>query len=205
MRNIIIYIFFVLLAMSSIGQAQDSENSLANDYFKKAENEAGLVFAMTETGSGFGGFMLWPVGSRIHVGPTLDVFFLRDSRQIEFIDPYSGFPYTLNKQNNVYIFDFLVTVKRRFFAEDLEDSFRPFLTAGIGPTFGLNSPEDEDRPNEKEWTIGGFVGGGVDITVDVRYFVGIRGQYRIIPFTRNLGETKNHSMFELRFEIGRRF
>ncbi|MCK5346108.1 MAG: hypothetical protein KAR20_22010, partial [Candidatus Heimdallarchaeota archaeon] len=165
MHNIIIYIFIVLLAISSIGLTQDSDKSLANDYFKKAENEAGAVFAMTETGSGFGGFMLWPISSRIHVGATLDAFFLRDSRQVDLVDPYTGYMYTFNKQNNVYIFDLLVTIKRRFFAEDMDDSFRPFLSAGIGPTFGLNSPEDDTLPNEKEWTIGGFVGGGVDITV----------------------------------------
>lgn len=150
-------------------------------------------------------FFSLPFGSRFHAGISLDAFFLRDSKQIEYSDPYYGGYYQMNKVNNVYIFDVQLAIKRRLFAEDLDDSFRPFISGGFGPVFGMNFPEDEQLKDEYEWSFGGFIGGGADITFDKRYFIGVRGQYRIIPFSRRLGESSNQSMFELRVEIGRRF
>ena len=38
-------------------------------------------------------------------------------------DPYYySYPITVNKENNVYLFDFMVSIKRRFFASDLDES-----------------------------------------------------------------------------------
>ena len=185
--------------------AQDRANTYSKEKFEKIRTEAGLVFAMAETGSGGGAFLSLPFGSLFHAGIAVDVYFLRDSKQIEYADPYYGGVYQMNKINNVYIFDMQFTVKRRLFAEDLHDSFRPFLTGGLGPVFGMNHPEDKSLPKQYEWSIGGFVGGGADITFDKKYFVGVRGQYRIIPFSQRIGETNNHTMFELRLEVGWRF
>ncbi len=172
-------------------------------------NQIGLIFTMAETGSGLGGFIAWPFIGKLHLGFNLDAYFLRDSKQIDF--EYFGTPVSINKQNNVYLFDAMITLKRRFFEDDLDESFRPFISGGIGPYFGMNFPENDPTPgseplsDEYRWTLGGFVGVGVDVTVNEKVFVGIRGQYRIIPFEEKLGERNNHSMFELRFEIGRRY
>ena len=181
-----IYFFHFLLILCllfSLAQAQH-ENDYDDELFEQNKTEGGLVFSMTESGSGVGMFFSLPFGSKFHAGLSLDAFFVRDSKQIEYADPYYGGYYQMNKINNVYIFDLQMTLKRRLFAEDLDDSFRPFISGGFGPV---------------------FVGGGADVTFDKRYFIGFRGQYRIIPFARRLGETKNQSMFELRLEIGRRF
>ena len=90
-------------------------------------------------------------------------------------------------------------------AEDMDDSVRPFLTGGFGPIAGYNFPEIDELPDQSSWTFGGFVGAGVDITFDVKYFISTKAQYRIASFPDRLGVTDNHSMFELRFELGRRF
>ncbi len=194
-----------MMIIFSTALAQDDRNTYSKEKFEKITTEAGLVFTMAESGSGAGAFFALPFGSLFHAGIAIDAFFIRDSKQIEYADPYYGGVYQMNKINNVYIFDLQFTVKRRLFAEDLDDSFRPFLTGGFGPVFGMNFPEDDRLADQYEWSIGGFVGGGADITFDKKYFVGVRGQYRIIPFSQRIGETKNHTMFELRFEIGRRF
>ena len=112
---------------------------------------------------------------------------------------------------DLYLFDFMVNLKRRFFASDMDESLRPFLTAGVGPYYGMNYPEyDRDlegNPTKDEfaWALGGYIGAGVDINASGTYFVGIRFQYRVIPFTEKIGDRKNHSMVELRFEIGNRY
>jgi hypothetical protein len=197
-RSVILILLGILLITPLVfGQDFDEE-------IYPEKKQGGFVFSMAETGSGLGGFFAWPIINHFHLGLTLDVFFIRDSKQIDAYNIY-GYPITLNKKNNVYLFDFLVTLKRRFFAQELDDSFRPFLSAAIGPYYGMNFPENKEFPDEYRWALGGYVGSGVDISVDTKLFVSIRAQYRIIPFYKILGERKNHSMFELRFEIGQRF
>jgi hypothetical protein len=197
--RILVFMLLSLCFFIQIVSAQDFDEEIYNE-----KKQGGFVFSMAETGSGLGGFFAWPLINHFHLGLTLDVFFIRDSRQLDFYDPFYG-PITINKKNNVYLFDFLVTLKRRFFAQELDDSFRPFLSVAIGPYYGMNFPEENEFPDEYRWALGGYVGSGVDISVDTKLFVSVRAQYRIIPFAKNLGERKNHSMFELRFEVGQRF
>lgn len=200
-----IMVILLLIVFSAGAFAQD------DDYMLPEKRQRGFVFTMAESGSGLGGFYMWPLSSHFHFGATFDAFSLRDANEISFYDYYSGYPITINKQNNVYIFDLFFTVKKRFFAEDMDESFRPFLTAAAGPVFGMNFPEFSQTPtgektsDEYRWTLGGYVGGGVDFTVSPNYFLGFRAQYRIMPFTKILGERENHSMFEVRIEIGQRF
>jgi len=202
-KMVIFFVLFLLFSADSVfAQKEDPASDL---YFKEAKKEAGFIFSMAEYGSGFGAFMVWPFGSKFHAGLTFDAYFLRDPKQIEIADPYYGGYYSYNKVNNVYLFNLFITVKRRFFAEDVDDSVRPFLSAGFGPIAGYNFPEIEELPDQSSWTLGGYAGAGVDITFDVKYFISARAQYRIASFPERLGVTSNHSMFELRFELGRRF
>jgi len=204
MKRIILSLLFIQSLLISTAWTQDHDKVLVDDYYNGPKKEAGFVFSMAETGTGFGAFIVWPFSQVYHAGVTFDAFFIRDSRQFEYVDYYGNF-YSINDVNNVYLFDLMITIKRRFFAEDMDDSFRPFLSAGFGPIFGMNFPEVDELENQYGWTAAGFVGGGVDISVDVKYIVSIKAQYRIVPFSKILGETSNHSMFELRFELGRRF
>ena len=204
MKSVSIFILVLLFASIQIIQAQDRINPDEDEYLRQSKTEAGLIFTMAETGSGFGAFYAIPFGSIFHVGATLNAYFLRDSKQVEYVNIY-GYPRSINDVNNVMIFDAMITLKRRLFAEDLHDSFRPFITGGFGPVYGFNNPEDDLRQNQDEWSFGGFLGAGADVSVDKKFFISVRAQYRILPFSRRLGETSNHSMFELRFELGKRF
>jgi len=202
------YIFFVLIltlfSLNLNAQSMDYESEYDMRY-------AGFSFTMAETGSGIGGMMAWPVFENTHLGIGLGAYFLRDQDEYTY-QPYGyTYPITVNKENNVYLFDFMVALKRRFFASDLDESFRPCLTAGAGPYYGMNFPEfSRDIEGKKTvdqyaWALGGFVGAGVDVDASTNYFISIRAQYRIIPFLEYIGERKNHSMFELRFEVGNRY
>ncbi len=204
-----IQIYLTLFVICSILSAQDFEPSAETPFDTK--RQAGLGFAMAESGSSLGLFMTWPLLPDFHFGVGFDAFLLRDSKQLDFYDYYYGMPYTINKQNNVYLFDLMVTAKRRLFREDLSDDFRPFLSVAVGPIYGMNYPEVNtdsgayQKNDEFAWAFGGYVGCGIDFSVKANSMVSIRAQYRIIPFPEKIGERSNHSMFELRFEIAQRF
>jgi len=204
MKRVLIFIFIFQIILFSKILAQDANDPSTEVYFKKSQSEAGFVFTMAELGSGFGAFYDFPFGNQFHLGTSIDAFFIRDSKQVELVD-YYGNVYSLNDFNDVYLFDAMITLKRRFFADDVHDSVRPFLSAGVGPVFGMNFPNIPGYKDQYAWSVGGFFGGGMDITIDANYFVSARAQYRVMPFSEPIGETSNHSMFELRFEVGRRF
>lgn len=204
MKTFVILIGMILV-ISSASFAQ-----LSQEIDKQPDNQFGLNFAMAESGSAVGAFIAWPLWGGFHFGFGLDAYFLRDSKQFDYID-YYGYPISYNKQNNVYLFDAMINLKKRLFAEDLDESLRPFISAGAGPVYGINYPEysvtEEGLPTqfEKQLTVGGYLGAGVSIHVNEKVFMNIQGQYRIIPFKDVVGERANHSMFELRFELGRRY
>ena len=199
----------VLSAILVLGSASFAQ--LTEGIDKQPDNQIGVNFAMAESGTAVGVFIAWPLWGGFHVGFSPEAYFLRDSKQFDYIDPYSGYPISYNKQNNVYLFDVMFNLKKRLFAEDLDESMRPFISAGAGPVYGINYPEydltDEGLPTtvEKQFTIGGYVGAGVEIRVNEKVFMNVQGQYRLIPFKGVVGERANHSMFELRFELGRRY
>lgn len=202
------YIFIVLLLLSLTFNLSAQSLDIENEYDMRY---MGFSFTMAETGSGIGLLLAWPIFNHTHLGANLGAYFLRDENEITY-RPYGYYyPITVNKENNVYLFDFMVSVKRRFFASDLDESFRPFLTGGVGPYYGMNFPEFpkdiEGNINfdQYAWALGGFIGAGVDIDASTNFFLSIRAQYRIIPFQEYIGERKNHSMFELRFEFSNRY
>ncbi|MFC2089108.1 hypothetical protein ACFLSX_05850 [Calditrichota bacterium] len=198
-------ILIIVFTISSYAQYESNDDPYHSRY-------AGFGFTMAETGTGLGGMMAWPIMPSTHLGVSLGVYFLRDKNEFTYYNPYYyGYPQTVNKENNVYLFDFMVSMKRRFFASDLDESFRPFLIGGVGPYYGMNFPEfDRDLQGNKTkdeyaWALGGFFGAGADIDASGTYFVSVRFQYRVIPFAEQIGQRKNHSMFEIRFEVGSRY
>ena len=146
MKKVVIFIFIFQIMLVSKILAQDADDSTTEVYFKKSQTEAGFVFTMAELGSGFGAFYDFPFGSFFHLGASIDAFFIRDSKQVELVD-YYGNAYSLNDFNDVYLFDAMITLKRRFFANDVHDSVRPFLSAGVGPVFGMNFPNIPGYPS----------------------------------------------------------
>jgi len=202
-----IALILIIFTGLSIAQPENDRDSI--NYIEH-KRQAGIVLTMAETGSGIGGFMVWPIFDNFHIGPTTNFYFLRDSRQLDLYDYYYQVPYSINKENNVYLLDLLMTIKRRFFKDDLDDSFRPFLTGAVGVIYGMNFPEYSSirgvtKRDEFSWTLGGYIGAGTDICIGPSNLISIRAQYRIMPFPKIIGETSDHSMFEIRFEIGQRF
>lgn len=200
---------FLIIPLLSFAQF---EKYLVKDPEPTVMKHRGLSYSLLETGSGLGLYYERPVGDFFHLGLMFDAFMLRDNGQLDFYDPYYGY-FTSGKINNVYLLDLMFTVKKRLFEKVLHDSFRPFLTASIGPVYGMNYREYKTNPyppfqrlyNQFGWTLGGAVGAGIDADVDGSYYFGLRLLYRFMPFDKYIGETKDHSMVGIRFEVGQRF
>ncbi len=182
------------------------EEYLQEDPEPTNEGHAGMAFSVVESGTGIGGYYLFPLQHFFNIGATMNVFFLRDSKQFEVYYPYSynyGYPVTVNKENNVYLIDLLFTVKKRFFAHELDNNFRPFAALSFGPIYGMNFPEAEEISDQYRWALSGALAIGVDAIVSGGYMFGFRLQYRTMKFNDRLGERTDHSMFDVRLELGK--
>jgi len=173
-----------------------------------SESQWGGAFSVVESGSGLGVFYAKALKNFYHIGVTFDAFMLRDSKQFEYYSYVYQTYVTGNKQNNVYIFDLLFTVKKRLLVHSIDDQFRPFVALNIGPVFGMNFPESTNEVkvrNEYEWAANVALAAGADVALDGNYLLGLRLQYRFMKFTDILGERQNHSMFDVRLEFGKLF
>jgi len=203
----IFFIFALCLLIPLFAGAQISR-LVEDDPQPTVKKQGGFAYSLVETGSGLGGFYEVPFEKFMHLGVEFDVLMLRDNGQIDYVDPYTGYPSTIGKKNNVYLLNLMATFKWRLFASDFDDSFRPFIISGAGPVFGMNFPEKNQAvktSNQFLWTLGGVFGVGLDAHTDNHYFMGFKIQYRLLPFAQKLGERSNHSMFDVRLEFGKRF
>lgn len=201
-RVIFIFLFLIIMPFSVFAQY---EKYLLKDPEPKVYKQGGVAFSVVELGTGIGGFYSVPLKHFWHVGISSDFFLLRDENQIDIIDPWTGIPVTINKENNAYVLDLMFSLKKRLLARKIDDSLRPFLAAGAGPMYGINFPIDKKKKDEYRWAWSVFGAAGVDIALESMYFLGLRLQYRVIKFNQTFTGKKDHSTFDIRLEIGKFF
>ncbi len=202
-------LFFLLLIIPTFTLAQFDEY-IIDEFNPTHKNLVGGMFGMIEQGAGIGAFYELPYGNFWHVGGRIDGYMLRDSKQIEYYD-YYGYPITLNKRNNAFLIDLIVTAKKRILPLELDDSIRPFYNIGGGLVYGMNFPEYDINPegepigNQYALTYTIVAGIGVDATINPGSYFGLTLEYRYMKFDKKIGETNNYSTIGIRLEIGKRF
>lgn len=124
----------------------------------------------------------------------------KDGREVERIDPYTGVTYTPGKLNRFMVFPLFGGLQRRMFREDITDTFRPFLNAGVGPAVIYEMPYTKLHPldgggfeveqvdffaalsqGKAHFTFGGFIGFGANFGADESTVFGINFRYYFIP------------------------
>ena len=172
------------------------------------KNERGFSFSLASAGMGLGGFYRFALANFIHVGVDLEFFILRDEKEFEFVDPF-GNAFKINDVNRFFTIPLNIELKKRLFANDIEDNFRPHLMAQAGLIYGMNFPRelyiDEkvvQPDNEFQFSYNLLIGFGVDVETRENFFFTIRPQYRYVFFPEKIAGKRNHSAFEIKMEIG---
>lgn len=120
----------------------------------------------------------------------------KDDNEVEYVTWY-GATYTPGKINRFMITPLLFSMQYRLFAEDIMDSFRPYVNAGLGPTFIFVAPFVDANGNQREffssmgeaktkYTVGGYVGLGAYFGSDMGSLAGINIRYYFIPYTSGI-------------------
>ncbi len=211
MQKLLGAVFLFLIPITILAQYQELPPTHGNEY--------GAGFTVAMSGFGFGGFYRFALPNYFHIGVDFDFYMMRDDKEYSFYDPYFDYYFEVNKLNRLFIIPINLELKKRLFADSIEDSFRPYIIGLAGFTFGMNFPKKENYPyaelggvdisslpqhNEYRFTLNFAIGIGVDFSTNDNFYFSIRPQYRFIHFAEPIASKKNHSTFEIRFELGTR-
>ncbi|NTW48158.1 MAG: hypothetical protein HGB19_00210 [Chlorobiales bacterium] len=96
---------------------------------------------------------------------SLSVTATNDGKERETFDPYTGERTSMNKVNSMLVLPLTVGLRQRFFSDEIESTFRPFVEVGVGPSFGYVTNYDDGffggfSKGRAAWGLNGVVGVG---------------------------------------------
>lgn len=169
---------------------------LENDGETKAATTAmGLDLLFSGSGWGLGGFYQHILSHDLTAFFHLAISGRRNTD--EFENAWFGpVPVVSNKVNRLFMVPMTVGLQYRLFSESLQDSFRPFVSGGIGPTVILATPYIRDGLYYEFFNSfgyattyvrpGGFIGFGSFFgSIGAGSLIGVQIRYYTIPFGGN--------------------
>lgn len=186
----------VLLLMASMLSAQSRDSSIVftspePETIKpqqSAMNDAwGVDILLSNNGFGIAGFYRHEYSRNLSGTVTFGIAESKDDNEVEYYD-YWGQSFVPGKINRFLMMPLMFGVQQRLFAEDITDSFRPYVNAGAGPTVVLAAPYNKEYFNSlgyarSYYTVGGFVGLGAFFGSDMGSLSGINIRYYYVPFS----------------------
>jgi len=114
----------------------------------------------------------------------------RNTDEIEYYDPYEQKTFIPNKVNRLFIFPLTLGVQYRIFSNNIAETLRPFVSAGIGTTFVVRTPYEYEFFQSLGYAdtytrFGGFVGVGANFGAISKSIMGVNARYYFIPFGGN--------------------
>jgi hypothetical protein len=177
-----------------VGTAADSsmvfispraEKPAAVDSQVELRHAWGIDVMLSGNGFGLGGFYRQEYSRDLFGTASFSISDSKDDNEVEYVD-YFGQTYVPNKLNRFLMMPLYFGVQYRLFADDITDTFRPYVNAGAGPTLILSSPYDREYFNalhyaRAHYTAGGYVGFGAYFGSDKGSLMGVNFRYYYIP------------------------
>ncbi len=156
---------------------------------EKRRSSYGLIGSLSTSGFGVGAFYQREFMKDWSYTVDLIASGARNTDELETgQDPLTGLTYIPNKVNRVYLLPLMAGVQHRVFSDKLTDSFRPFVSAGVGPAFIYTTPYEVEffralTHGEFYTRFGGFIGAGAQVGAPgLRTSTGVSARYYYIPF-----------------------
>lgn len=172
---------FILISGTIFGQkigefAPDKEPAVFPN------NSWGADIMFGEGGFGLGTFYRHTLDKDLTGFIDFSISETKDEREFEYYDPYFGISYTPFKVDRSFLLPLNFGVQYRLFSESLTDNLRPYIAAGIGPTFVVTTPYEQEFFTSFKWAkmhygAGGYIGFGGYFGESKSNLVGINVRY----------------------------
>jgi len=163
----------------------------------------GLDLMLSNNGFGLGGFYRHELDEDLAWSASIIFSGAKDQTEFEQYDYYTGSTYVLGKKNRLLMIPIHASLQYRLFREDITDSFRPYVTGGIGPTLMFVSPYASYTPvgsgvyqqdqvdfftslkyGTLRYTLGGYIGAGAYFGISKGTVSGISVRYYIASYSQ---------------------
>lgn len=150
----------------------------------------GADILLSNNGFGLAGFYRREFTRELSGTVTFGIAEAKDENEVEYVT-YWGQSIVPNKLNRFLLVPLHVGVQYRLFADDITDSFRPYVNAGLGPTAVFAAPFEREffsswGYSTAHYTVGGYVGAGAFFGSDLGSLSGINIRYYFIPFPNGI-------------------
>ncbi len=169
-------------------------------------NAWGFDLLMSNNGFGAGFFLRHEYTEDLAGFLDFAISDVKDEGEVELFNYYTGQSYVPNKINRLIYMPLVVGVQYRLFKDDIVDNFRPYLTAGAGPslifvapysslqdvfdqTTGQTSKQYQPieffsslKYGQLRYTVGGYLGAGAYFGMDKGSLSGVNVRYYFSPY-----------------------
>lgn len=168
------------------------------------DNSWGVDLMFGEGGFGLGTFYRRTFSLNLSGFIDLSISETKDEREMEYYDPWYGITYSPNKANRAFLLPVTFGIQYRLFDEALTENLRPYLTAGVGPTFVVSTPYEEEFFSSFKYAklhtgFGGYIGFGANMGTSKSNLVGLNVRYY---YTHLFGDGVENMIGTLRKEFG---
>lgn len=191
----------------------------------------GLDILLSNNGFGIGGFYRYEMTDEFSLMLNLAISDVKDDAEVEQFDYYTGQDFIQGKKNRLLLIPLTLSLQYRLFKDDIVDNFRPFITAGLGPTMMFVAPYVFDQIHydaygypyrEKidffsslkyghlRYSLGGFIGAGVYFGMEKGSMTCLSVKYFLTRFPDGIevmydGYTKNFGGLFITLTFGSMF
>ncbi len=182
------------------------QNLITQTSYTPLLNAWGFDLLMSNNGFGAGFFLRHEYTDEIAGFVSLAVSDVKDEGEVEYFNYWTGQSYVPNKINRLIYLPLTAGIQYRLWKDDIVDNFRPYLTAGVGPSIIFVAPysryqlvTDQFSGQESmqfvpidffsslkygQWryTVGGFVGAGIYFGMDKGSMSGVNVRYYFSPY-----------------------
>jgi hypothetical protein len=175
-----------------------SKNTLEPSLIETAtyRNVWGLDILISNDGFGLGTFFRREFSESWYGFASFSISESKDEREIDQYNYITGTTFVPQKLNRFLVFPLLFGVQHRLFKDDITETFRPYVNAGLGPTMIFASPYVEFVPTidggiapqqieffkglgkgRPHYTAAGYIGFGANFGVDKSNIFGVNFRY----------------------------
>jgi hypothetical protein len=190
---------------SSMVFTPSNPNLIQKTSYEPFHNAWGVDIMLSNNGFGAGGFYRHEFSDLLSGFVQLALSDVKDDGEVEYINPYTGQSYTPYKINRLILIPVTFGVQYRLFRDDIVDNFRPYISAGLGPSMIFVSPYSNPevitlpeggtftyynqidfftslKKGQLRYTLGGYIGAGAYFGIEKGSLTGVSVRYYFAPY-----------------------
>ncbi len=159
----------------------------------------GLDLMIGNSGFGLGVFYRQTIAGNLSWMATFAISEAKAPNEVAYYDPFTGQKFVPGKINQLWVVPVMVGLQYRLFRDELTNSFRPYVFAGVGPNEIFAAPYDQPLSysfshGRGYFGGGGYFGIGAYFGSDPNSLIGVSLRYYVLPMAHGIESMQNEPM-----------